>query len=445
MGIVIEGRVQKVIQSSLEVGLMLMAFTISWAPKISVLLTIFNFLIVLVSHFFFKAEPFKGKRVAVFFMLTGFYLLHFIGIIYSSDTKSAWFDIEIKMTLFLSPLIFIFASSRLITLKTLEKVLGMFVVGLFFLVLWRWTSIGLDVIKTGLYDKFFYKSLAGEQHPTYLSLYLIFAIAIVVFNRLPGVILKNKNYLFYRLLMLFFFGLFLVMLSSRAALLSIVGLAALVLFFSNRDDASKRVSTGCWYGNLMARFRSQMIRFKALNSLYLDVVIALGIPFLLVSLMRPVAVNRFAQIENVISEDTIMTRAISEESTVQRMMILKSSIKVVESTWMTGVGTGDIHDALKKQFLSDHADYSAEQNYNPHDQYLQTLIGLGIPGLFLLLLMIYGPLVILKDKIDLFYLSFVFVFGFNLLFESMLERQAGVLFYGLFNTLFLSALLNRKD
>ena len=127
------------------------------------------------------------------------------------------------------------------------------------------------------------------------------------------------------------------MLSSRAALLSIVGLAALVLFFSNRDDASKRVSTGCWYGNLMARFRSQMIRFKALNSLYLDVVIALGIPFLLVSLMRPVAVNRFAQIENVISEDTIMTRAISEESTVQRMMILKSSIKVVESTWMTGI------------------------------------------------------------------------------------------------------------
>ncbi|MCE1169300.1 MAG: O-antigen ligase family protein [Sphingobacteriia bacterium] len=444
MEIEFDNRAQRLTRTSLEICLMLMVFTMPWAPKFTILFTILSFVVVIVSHFFFKTEPFNKKRVSLFFMLVGFYLLHFIGILYSDDSKSAWFDIEIKMTLLLSPLFFLFANSRLITLITIKRVVGMFVLGLFLMVLWRWTIIGIDVIDTGIYDKLFYKSLAGEQHPTYLSLYLVFAIAVLIFNHLPDAVINIKHYLKIRLLILFLFGLFLVMLSSRAALLSSVGLAILIILFDRRNKPVERFSTGCWYGSLVAGSRAQIGRFKSVNSPYLDVVVALGIPFLLISLMRPVAVNRFAQIENVITNDTTIARAVSEESTVQRMMILKSSLKVIKSTWMTGVGTGDIHDALERQFLADHANYSAQQNYNPHDQYLQTMIGLGLPGLLLLLIMLYGPLLYLRERINLVYLSFILVFGFNLLFESMLERQAGVLFYALFNPLFLAAMLNYK-
>jgi len=73
---------------------------------------------------------------------------------------------------------------------------------------------------------------------------------------------------------------------------------------------------------------------------------------------------------------------------------------------------------------------------NAHNQYLQTYIALGIPGALLLILMLVLPGWLAVRRIHFIYFSFLAVFAFNILVESMLEVQAGVIYYAFFNSLF---------
>jgi len=70
---------------------------------------------------------------------------------------------------------------------------------------------------------------------------------------------------------------------------------------------------------------------------------------------------------------------------------------------------------------------------NAHNQYLQTMITLGIIGLIVLLLNLILPALYSMEQKHYLYLVFLILIGFNLLFESMLETQAGVVFYAFFN------------
>ena len=72
---------------------------------------------------------------------------------------------------------------------------------------------------------------------------------------------------------------------------------------------------------------------------------------------------------------------------------------------------------------------------NAHDQYLQTYIALGIFGTLLLIINLLVPGWFAIRRIHFIYFSFLAVFAFNILFESMLEVQAGVIYYGFFNAL----------
>jgi O-antigen ligase len=73
---------------------------------------------------------------------------------------------------------------------------------------------------------------------------------------------------------------------------------------------------------------------------------------------------------------------------------------------------------------------------NAHNQYLQTYIALGIPGILLLMILLAFPGWIAFRRIHFVYFCFLAVFAFNILVESMLEVQAGVIYYAFFNALF---------
>lgn len=101
----------------------------------------------------------------------------------------------------------------------------------------------------------------------------------------------------------------------------------------------------------------------------------------------------------------------------------------VFSDYPLGVGTGN-YDEVMTQYLNriGHTELAKKQ-YNPHNQYLQTGIELGWMGLsVLLLLLIYGVAFSIKYK-NWLLLLLVTNLAFNNLFESMLQRQSGVVFY----------------
>jgi O-antigen ligase len=109
-----------------------------------------------------------------------------------------------------------------------------------------------------------------------------------------------------------------------------------------------------------------------------------------------------------------------------------------------GVGTGNVDDHLEARLISlGHLEMSKKM-YNPHNQYLQTALEIGIPGLVLLLMILITAIFTgLRYKCWLLTLL-AFNLGFNCLFESMFQRQSGIVFYTFWLVLFSVLIIQEK-
>lgn len=122
----------------------------------------------------------------------------------------------------------------------------------------------------------------------------------------------------------------------------------------------------------------------------------------------------------------------TDESLGERLVAWRNSAAVARGSFPWGVGTGDIRDALQREHQQ-HPDSRGFLRYlNSHNQYLQTLCAVGVPGLLPLLAALaaglwlgwrrrYAPLVLFSGIVAL-----------NCMSESILERQDGVQFVAFF-------------
>jgi O-antigen ligase len=104
---------------------------------------------------------------------------------------------------------------------------------------------------------------------------------------------------------------------------------------------------------------------------------------------------------------------------------------------MLGYGTGDVNDVLQSMYKGEKESEIREKKLNAHNQFLQTTLAVGLVG-FMFLILPY--LLLIKESLkkwDYIPLIFVFIILFNLLFESMYETQAGIVFIAFFLSLFL--------
>jgi O-antigen ligase len=111
-----------------------------------------------------------------------------------------------------------------------------------------------------------------------------------------------------------------------------------------------------------------------------------------------------------------------------------------------GVGTGDIQDELNKEYklLAD-KDLAIENNLNAHNQYLEVLIENGCIG-FLLFLSLFAMMIYISVREgNLIYLIFTLIVFVSFMFETMLNRLAGVSFFSLFSFLLIYANINKNS
>lgn len=145
-------------------------------------------------------------------------------------------------------------------------------------------------------------------------------------------------------------------------------------------------------------------------------------------LLLPGYVNRFASSIDEVENDT-------------RSYILRSSCHAYVESPLIGYGVGDYHDRQVQQYNADEFEDGQEHHFNAHNQYLETLLADGIPGLISLLFMLVAPLVVAlhaNRRYSFLVALFMALVMLNFLFESMLERQMGLLFIGpLFATMVL--------
>lgn len=388
---------------------MALAFTVPITWRLSTILLILWIITAVVRTIADRKLPSgnpKLRRRWWFLLFAMFYVIHCISMFYTQNLAEGWATLEKRLSFLVLPLMFLVFDFSYLDRHNVCKVLYAFVLGILSVVCFDLLSAAWDVCFNGAgMWRFFDVNLSSEHH-TYISMHICLGIIICFTELVRG---KDKP-LWLKILMavaLLLFTVATVLLSSRAGLLCMVAVYALLF--------------------LWMIFARKMYRAGIITA----VVAVVGIGVIAVAL--PNSVERVT--------NTVKSLFSSEKTEDVRVTILRSTLPVAKENWLTGVGVGDKIDAYMEQYRKDGNAVSLEREYNSHNQFVDTLVVTGIVGLGLMLSFFVVPavLAVRQRRFNIVFTLFLFMIFFNALFESVFERQAGIMFFVLFFTIFFNS------
>ncbi len=343
------------------------------------------------------------------FSFAALYILYLIGMLYSKNLGYGFFDLQVKFSLILFPLIFATIDWDFPFQKLVSNVFKAFIAGCLTVTLILLVMAFYDYIRFGDPAVFFYSQFTRIIHPSYLAMYMNLAVSIIACS-----LIRNDHRLTIKIrvlqvMLLLYFTLVTFLLNSKAGIFSLMFISLIIIIYYL--VVYKRI----WKGILV--FLLSLIVFFALFTFF------------------PNIAERFKKTQSVLSEQKEGTPE-KMESNSERLIIWKAGLQVIRKHPVFGVGTGDVKDALLAEYQKEDKLFIYNLRLNAHNQYLQTYIALGIFGLLLLVFFLGLPAWMAIRRMHLIYFSFLTVFAFNILVESMLEVQAGVVYYAFFNAMF---------
>ncbi len=352
-----------------------------------------------------------------------YFILLVVGMVYSPDIDKAIFTLEKKITFIVLPLIAI--TGRQLSPKFIGFLKLSFVYSCVFMIL---LNLGATAVYFFLGDLAFnfdpnsqavFSSMHPEAspiwmhfsyihllqwsglHPAYFSMYLVFGMVILFNEEYSSSTQRNIH-----ILLGFIMSCFIALLSTRIAIIAFVACA---LYMGAKRIMEKRVT---------AAF----------------LVLAVGFVLGLLVWLNPVA--RFRVIEEPVKTSYRVNQETTNFNSVNyRLLEWQGSWSIIRANFFSGVGTGGGISAMSN-FYANYSKETAGLEYDPHNQYLQTWLELGLAGLFALLLCIFAPL--FRPNVEQSYVAFILIFSLMCLTESIGERQKGIVFFTLFQSLFLA-------
>ena len=403
--------IKQILKSTFDSVLLLIAFFIPLyqniiTPLIILLIISFIFEKKYISFFSKSYLWHTNFQKFIFYSIIGFYLIHLIGLVYSTNLSFGFLDIQIKLAIFLFPILLLYNDQ--FKNDCLNKILLFFISG-------SYVACVLNLLISSFYyifidqDKIHFtpEKISHFQHIGYFSIYLNFAWFTSYY-----LLLKNKYSKFIQFMLastLPFFAFFILLTGSKNGIILLVILGILFTIY--------------------AAIKTKKIRLGI--SIFVSLII--GLLFILTG--KSVINTRIERaIQSTTSYDHLDKTSV--ESTAARLMAWDAALDLIKENLIFGVGTGDIKDELMLQYKQKGYTGILEEKLNPHNQYLQTFGALGIVG-FLFIVTMYLSLFVysIKQKSILLF-AFSLIVIISSMTESILERQAGVLFFGLFSALF---------
>lgn len=383
------------------------AFFLPLLPALSIALLILSFLVALAEKKWKQVNLSVQMRNPWIILPAAFYLLHIAGLLWSQNLSFGWFDLQIKLSLIILPLLFMISPAADDESK---KIFSGFIAGCLSacIIMLVTAAVKFSIVPEKNY--FFYIDLVKPLHfhPTYITVYLSVA-ALLVLNRIFRQEYRLRPY---DTAVLFFTGLTIALLSAKMAELTFLVSLIILLF-------------------LMLRWHS---RQNSIGVLLLFIVFCISCDY-----VSKTFYNRFEAVEATLSKLEQKSEPSGEkasESTDTRILIWKNGWILFRENWLSGTGTGDIKDEIIKVHQRTGFQAGVERRYGPHNQFLQTGSALGIAGLICLVLMLLLPAISAVRQQNIPAFLFLMLLGFNFMAESMLEVQSGVLFTGFFYGLF---------
>lgn len=375
-------------------------------------------------------EKWRGLSQSPLAMLyVAFFALHIAGIFYSQDSGNAVFDLEKKIAFVLLPVLiassqleksdvrfifkaFVFACLAASLACLIPAIVKVAVRGAPFN-LHDYTASSFYAFyhqKENAWKYLSYNELTAplNLHPSYFALYISFSIGLVFHLHREAFHSYSPARKGMTVLVVVYFALFVLLISSR---IIIVGMILVLL----------------WDGLRMFRNLSLPWRIPA----------TAGICLLVIGFLYLNPVTRFRCFGEIATTWPYRENGLQTQSTTIRASLWAMSMQALpDINPFYGTGTGDVQHRV--QLVADRNQITNVLNtYDPHNQYLQTLIGLGFIGLLSLLGCFFIPAYLAYRSRNRLYLFFIFLFSLLCLTESALELQKGIAYFSIINSLLL--------
>ncbi len=347
----------------------------------------------------------KLKNKGLLLLPVTFYLLHVLGMTWTTDVDFGLFDLEVKLSLLLVPMIAagLVASAERDMLRPAMVALS---AGLLVAMVISGWSASTCYGEHGWKECFTQSYLSTLVHPSYMAWFASWALLhwgrLLINGSRSGTGRRMASGTFVLLLIVY-----IIMLASKSGLIGLVlVLAVLVATAVKRVPGPRR-----WL-------------------LVPGLVVVLAVPATIFSRVLSVRLGEAVQaVERLLDRDATYVEA--ESSSDERLVAWSCSVQCLSaSPW--GAGTGDIKHALMACYQEKGATAAIQHKLNSHSQVLQSGVALGWPGLLLVCAMMVAPLALGIYRRDLFLAIFALLFIINGAIESVLEVQAGVVFFILF-------------
>lgn len=373
-------------------------------------------LIVVVLGFIKKEVSFQFTTLSSLFIF--FYLCYLIGLYFTNDVKVGVFELEKKLSFVILPLLLSLKFKKLVSLNFtyIGFIIGTFLVSIYGIIM---------ALKCGIQSNhslycYFSSAISPIHHPSYLAAYILFSI-VIAFNGL------RENIRFFSLNWIIpftIFGIVLhIFLSSLAGILFLFITLIITLIIWVR----KNFNNSFFYSSILIFV---ILGYFALNSA----------PSIKDDWKDSTSKTReyFRNPSNFVT-----SRSYPMSSSEVRIVMWTVACQVI-SKHPFGVGTGNTDEFLGKELKNLKQQELARHNFNPHNQFLQIAVEIGIFGLLIFCSIIfYGLYYSIKYRNWLLLLIIGNLF-FNCLFESMLQRQSGIIFYCFWICLLSSYFFNNR-
>ena len=337
-------------------------------------------------------------------LLILFYLLHIVGVLYSQNFDNGLFVLEKKVTLLVFPVI-LFPAIQQLSAK--DKSNLFFRLGLI-TILSSVVFLGIGVSKIILYqyELAFHRDYFPSIPYVFYAMYFA-AGSLLLLNSLYERLQHSKVKILIMLLVTVYSLALLVIIASKTGILAYI--------------------TGLAYF-LYLKLSSNRLFYLSFGSALLVLALALVI--------YPTTLNRFIELNDnlaVLQEDKLTNQQKFTGLSLSLFFCKISASQLWEDNRLiAGVGTGDAQDYLNQVYKRHNLDHYGYMYFDPHSQWIMTLLQLGIIGFALLIAVFVSGWKKISGMMNLDFRLFAWIAFCFSLSESLLEANKGVVFIALF-------------
>lgn len=362
------------------------------------------FLLIVIYGIYSKELKFKFN-----FLLLGILLFFPFYMLYTFNTshqQEAMFSLEKKLSFVIFPILFSFVPNFKVNRKLIED---LFLLAVFLLMGINFSySITNYLIKEDI--AFLFSShFSPIHHPTYVAIFCALAIYLLFQKWKYASNIKEKSILVLGICFLLYSHFHL---ESLSGLLFVAALMAFLLLSWTYKKFGK-----IWF---MATMFAGMI----------------GLSFILffAPSLRINLEDSFHFLQDYCKDPIAYTEVPRGEirGNDARLILWTSSAEILVHH-PNGIGVGNMDDILYNFLLKKGQINLAKEHLNPHNQYFHVALETGFLGLIFFVFLIKAIWYHGKRFNDGFLMCLACAFGFSCLFESMLERQSGIVFFVLFS------------